>query len=358
MRHPRTAPEKGAPAPSANGHAPGRNGKAPAAPPQPPVRIYTLPELLGTEFPPPRWAVPGLLCEGLTFLGGKPKLGKSWLALNLALTVAAGGEALGRTKVIAGDVLYLSLEDRLRRVQDRARKVLAGLALEATSRLCVAVEWPRQDQGGLDEIARWLETAPSPRLVVLDVWAKFKPSPKGGNSRSAYDQDYDAVSALKSLVDRHGVSALVVHHCKKAAAEDALDELSGTLGLAGSADGTLVLTRARSETEAELFVTGRDVEETKLALTFDTTNFIWRSEGSSAERTESKVKQAALDLFQKNPGRTISTREIMDACQLPDERRPYLRRVLGIMVDQEILERVRDGVFRYPLKGAADDAAF
>ena len=56
---------------------------------------FTLQELLARQLPPIQWAIPDILPEGLTLLAGKPKLGKSWLALAMALAVAAGGVALG-----------------------------------------------------------------------------------------------------------------------------------------------------------------------------------------------------------------------------------------------------------------------
>jgi RecA-family ATPase len=65
-----------------------------------------------------------MLPEGLTLLAGKPKLGKSWLAFSVALSIAAGGGALGAQPVAKGDVLYLALEDNARRLQSRARRLL------------------------------------------------------------------------------------------------------------------------------------------------------------------------------------------------------------------------------------------
>ena len=42
-----------------------------------PVRIFTAAELMSEELPPVRWVVPDILPEGVTFLAGKPKMGKS-----------------------------------------------------------------------------------------------------------------------------------------------------------------------------------------------------------------------------------------------------------------------------------------
>ena len=76
------------------------------------------------DFPEPRWIVPGIVPEGTTILAGKPKMGKSWLALGTSVAVAAGGVALGTKRVERGAVLYLALEDNPRRLQSRLKKLL------------------------------------------------------------------------------------------------------------------------------------------------------------------------------------------------------------------------------------------
>ncbi|MGI8701240.1 MAG: AAA family ATPase [Nocardioidaceae bacterium] len=98
-----------------------------------PRTSWTAAELMACEFPEPRWAVPGIIAEGVTLLAGAPKVGKSWLALGLGIAVATGGKALGALDVMEGDVLYLALEDPPRRLQDRLAKVLSGAT--ATGRL-------------------------------------------------------------------------------------------------------------------------------------------------------------------------------------------------------------------------------
>ena len=103
-------------------------------------------ELMATVFPPVIYVVAGILVPGLTLLAGAPKLGKSWLAMNLAAAIAAGGVALGRIDAIAGDVLYLALEDPPRRIQERLRIVLEDQPAPAA--LHFATEWPLMHDGG------------------------------------------------------------------------------------------------------------------------------------------------------------------------------------------------------------------
>ena len=85
---------------------------------------------------------------------------------------------------------------------------------------------------------------------------------------SLYDADYRAVCLAKEVADKHQVPFVIVHHTRKASAADFLDEVSGTQGVAGAADTVLVLRRMRSKADAVLNITGRDVEEASLALTF------------------------------------------------------------------------------------------
>src|SRR5215212_8360654 len=200
-------------------------------------------ELMAIEFPLPRWIVPGIVPEGTTILAGKPKMGKSWLALGTSLAVAAGGIALGTKRVERGAVLYLALEDNPRRLQSRLKKLLPGGA--APEGLELATEWPRLGDGGLDALEAWLNTHPDARLVVIDTLAKIR---AGQSGKNLYKEDYEAVEPLVELAAHHNVAILIVHHLRKLGAEDPLDQVSGSMGLTGGADGALVLNRERGPT--------------------------------------------------------------------------------------------------------------
>lgn len=306
---------------------------------------YRLSELLTMELPDPKWAVPGLLSEGLTMLCGKPKLGKSWMALNLAMTIAAGGLALGKIRVQPAHVLYLALEDRLRRVQDRARKVMKGLGSEANDRLQFAVEWPRQDQLGVSFLAEWAQTISQmeqqPALIVIDVWAKFRaPSNARGN---AYEQDYNQLSEVKSMGDHFGTSILAVHHTRKGAAEDVFDEVSGTQGIAGAADGTLILARSRGQSDGTLAMTGRDIEEQTLAVSFDVNTFCWTSHGSADEKLSGDMQTKIIAYLRERGVACFATDIAEHVERTADQIRPILHRLF----DKKILRRVGNA-WAYP----------
>lgn len=256
-----------------------------------PRTYWTATDLLAADLPPIRWAVDGLVPEGATLLVGAPKLGKSWAALGLALAVAAGGRALGAVPVDGGDVLVLALEDGPRRLRDRLAKLLAGDL--PPSRLAFLTDAPPIDAGLTDLLDRWAESVTAPRLVVVDVLAKVRPSTS--SSLPQYERDYATVAPLQRWATGRGIAVLIVHHTRKQGDDDPLATVSGTFGVTGAADAVLVLTRSRTAADAVLAVTGRDVPESELALTFDAQLGTWRLLGPAAEYALSAERRAILE---------------------------------------------------------------
>lgn len=263
--------------------------------------LWSAETLMNTSFPTPKWAVPGVLCEGVSLLAGPPKVGKSWLSFALGIAVASGGKAFGAIPVRQGPVLYLALEDTPRRLQTRMGKLLDGQP--APPGLDIATDWPTLPQGGDRAIARWLIQHPDARLVVLDVFAKMRgPAPMG---MSAYDADYAAVGRAKRIADHFAIAVVLVHHVRKAGSDDFLSEVSGTNGIAGAADATMVLKRARGQHDGTLHVTGRDVDEAEHALKFDTDTGQWlKLDGPPSDHALSDTRAAILRYVRQHPGAT------------------------------------------------------
>ncbi|WP_354642897.1 AAA family ATPase [Kitasatospora camelliae] len=260
---------------------------------------WTADELMAAQFPEPRWAVPGLIAEGVNLLAGPPKVGKSWLSLGLALSVAAGGRAMDRVQVEGGPVLYLALEDTPRRLQARMGKILGTNPAPAT--LTLATSCPTLPQGGNEAIAQWVERNPDARMVIIDVFAKMRGPAAPG--LSAYDADYAAVGYAKRIADYYGIAMVLVHHVRKASSDDFLAEVSGTNGLAGAADATLVLKRSRGQADGVLHVTGRDVDETEYALRFHPEAGAWQLlEGRAEDHTIGDTRATILRYVRANPG--------------------------------------------------------
>lgn len=231
----------------------------------------SLTALLAADLPPPQFVIPRVLPEGLSVLAGRPKQGKSWLAMLHAICTAGGINCFGES-VETRDVLHLALEDTRCRYRDRARKIVSAIGPVDSSRLNVRTSWPRAGNGGLIRIAEWLTDHPG-GLIEIDTLARFRDPSKGrGNS---YDEDYRALSELKGLADRYGAGIEVVTHTRKSAADDPFDEVSGTLGINGAADAIMVLDRHRGADVAALYLTGRDLPDETLTLSWEKDAGLW-----------------------------------------------------------------------------------
>lgn len=227
-------------------------------------------DLLALDLPPLRWVVPELLPEGTTVLAAPPKVGKSCLIYQMAVEIAIGGELLGR-RVEPGSVLYLALEDGQRRGQDRLRTALAGRTMPR-GRLEVRWSAPMIGQGLEEELTAWLDTHSDAALVAIDTLQRVRAG--GDGRRNAYEVDVADLGRLQSIFRDRSAALAIVHHAAKAKHDDFLASVSGTYGITGSADTTMVIKRKRLEQYGSITVTGRDIAEVEVPVSFD--EKLWR----------------------------------------------------------------------------------
>ena len=162
------------------------------------------------ELPPVRHVVEGLLPMGMGVLVAKPKLGKSWMVLDLCLAVAQGEPFLGFPTRQHG-TLYLALEDGKSRMQTRLRRLLEGRP--APANMHVMFQAQRLGEGLLEMLGEYLDANPDIHLVCIDTLSKIKPKAKP--FENAYDADYDYMGRLKAFADSRGICVLLVHHTRK-----------------------------------------------------------------------------------------------------------------------------------------------
>lgn len=104
----------------------------------------------------------------------------------------------------------------------------------APSELEMATAWPKLDEGGVEALEAWLGGHPEAGLIAVDSVVKTRPRTRGQN---VYKEDYAALEELLPLAAQHEVAIVVVHHIRKMAAADPLDEINGSTGLTGGVDG-------------------------------------------------------------------------------------------------------------------------
>lgn len=270
-----------------------------ASQPTPPkIETINAADLQKAELPEVRMVVPDIVPEGVSLLVSRPKLGKSWMALDLAIAVATGGTFLQRD-VPSGPVLYLALEDSKRRLFARL-KILRGDKTWPNMLTLVPVGgWPRMDADGIDRLRGWC-TENKPLLIIIDTLARFR-SLSGDRTGTLYDRDTATIDAIQKVANEYRCAILILHHDRKADAADPLDVISGSLGLPGGADTILLLKRERGQHDAVLHVTGRDIEEKQLSLKWERNACRWQLLGEADEFRVPDAMAAILNVLKESP---------------------------------------------------------
>ncbi len=309
----------------------------------------TLARLRTTEFTPMRWVIDGLLPEGCCLLAGKPKSKKSWLALDVALACATGEKALGQLEVTSpGTVLYLDLESNQRRMKSRVANK-RGQDSEWPANFHLYTEWPKGDEA-IAQLDDWMALNPDTRLIVIDVFKQVRP-PTDKN-KSPYDADYEDIQKLNAFSERHRVTVMVIHHTRKAKADDVFDEISGSTGLTGGTATMWIIGRVDgSSNESVLNIRGRDVDDDSLALRWDDFSCTHILEGDAAIYAQSKERQQVIDLMEL--GIRYRPAELASLLGKPVSS---IQQLLRRLMDNNLVAKVGYGQYeRLPLRHASYD---
>ena len=296
------------------------------------IEVMTAEELENTDMPEPVWIVDGLLPMGFSLLCGKPKIGKSWMALDLGLTVALGGHAMGKIKTEQRKVLIMALEDPWRRLKSRLKLLSNGA--KWPKELILIKQIPPADDGGLEELEKLIQ-AHQPELIVMDTFEIFRSKAK--KNANAYSADYASAREIKNIADSYGISILAVHHLKKAAESDFVQSVSGSSGITGAADAIMVLDRMRfSENgDAVLKITGRDVEEAEWAVKKDQQTMGWLLLGPAEEQRKSEERGELARILRDNSDGMTPT----DLARELDKKSGTVRAMLKRMAsDMEVMK--------------------
>jgi AAA domain-containing protein len=309
------------------------------------TKIVMANDLQGMTFPPVRQILPGYISEGATIIAGKPKIGKSWLTLDLCLAATANRFTLGTLKPAQGDVLYLALEDNNRRLKRRMAKIWASIDAQWPERLALVTDWKRADEGGLDDIEDWCRSVADPVMVVIDTLEKFRPVQNG--KTAAYSADYAAMTGLQKIAGRYRIAVVANHHVRKMEADDPFDTVSGTLGLTGAADTIVVLKRHAGA--VTLHARGRDIEEVETALQFERATCRWTILGAAADVYVSNERTAVLSALATAGADGLAVSEIMAATGR--NSRGAMDTLLFKMKEDSEIVRVKRGIYALPQDG-------
>jgi hypothetical protein len=310
------------------------------------VKDVGIDQIMRTEYRKIRWAVEGIIPEGLTILAGRPKFGKSWLMLGLAYSIATGTKAWGYGATEKGSVYYLALEDSERRIKDRVLS-MEGFFDTYPSNLLIITHFPRIGEGFAEEIQAIANRDKSISAIIIDTLQRIRPKSAGGK-RNLYQAEYEDYEKLQSFAITIGIPIICVHHTRKqqASGGNPVDEISGSTGIQGVAD-TLIVCK-REGVKGMMHVVGREVNEESYPMEFNKRNMTWSLSAPASVDPDFGSNLLLADHLAKHG--EITAKELAEVCDVSYYK---ANRMINDLTEQGKLVVVRtDGPAKF--YGAAD----
>lgn len=255
-------------------------------------------DIYEAEYPDTMYICNDILPEGLIILAGASKIGKSWFALDLCLTVGSNNQRkfLGKYPVLDDiECLYFALEDGEARLHKRMHTIMESQPAwsanrhEITKRSHIITAHPPALDGGFCQLlSEYLTKNQKCKIVIVDVLNNIKSGGKGGsNGMNAYEADSKALIPIQQLALAHHCCIVMITHLRKTSAissGDPFEEVTGSLGTVAKADTTMVFKKGVNTGEGKLYVRGRDSEEKTIDLQF--VDCLWYAKDEDAQQEE------------------------------------------------------------------------
>lgn len=277
--------------------------------------------------------------SGVTVLAGRPKIGKSYLALNLAIAVATGGIFISYFKLDhPGTVLYLALEDHASRMRGRIR-ALMGDGNASPSNLWLDFMAPTLEEGRLiEEIEEWISVhnIEQLRLVVVDIYGMVQS--KRGRKDDIYEHEYGDLRQLNRLATKYNMHILLVTHLNKSYSivEDVADAVMGSTAITGAVSGIWVMSnRGEERCDAELFFKGKDIPRWSCGLQQINLDghMDWRALGDIESVIQGDVKIEILTVLYEWDGKPPTQTELRDSLSAKIEKGNFSRMLKKMRAD-------------------------
>jgi RecA-family ATPase len=268
-----------------------------------------------------RWLVEGLWgASSVGVIGGAPKCAKTWLGLDMALSVATGTPCLGKYAVPeSGPVLVYLAEDALPIVRERVQGMTRhrGLDLAAVEIHVITAPVLRLDRDR--DRARLWETAKRlrPRLLLLDPLVRLH-----GVDENNAGEVAELLAYFRSLQRQLDLSVLLVHHTRKNAAGGAAagQGLRGSGDIHAFGDSNLYLRRTREHlvlsSEHRAAAASAPVYLELIATNAETTHLEVIAELEDGKRRS--LEQQVLDRL--TPGAVFTRAKLRDSLGVKNER--------------------------------------
>lgn len=298
----------------------------------PPLELHTAVELMGMDLKPPDFIIKDLVPVGVSMLSAASKIGKSWMALDMALSVVSGKPFMG-FDTNKCEVVYFALEDSWFRLKSRLKK-LTGYD-QAPAGLTMAIRSENVQNGFMGQLEALLDGNTAVRLVIIDTFQKIRPP--SDRNKTAYEQDYQLLGEFGKLSLKHNANILFLHHTRKGNGfeGDPFGEILGSTALQGATDVMFVIKKQkRTDENAIFYAAGRDIEQHELCLRFDKNTCRWINEGDT-----STLEKMRLELEYRNNSIVKAIKYQLERIE-SDESEPikeYVARIRDIRSDTLII---------------------
>jgi RecA-family ATPase len=158
---------------------------------------------------------------------------------------------------------------------------------------------------------------------------------------SSYMDEYELLNMFQRFALDYKICTLLLHHTRKAKAENRFDEISGTRGISGAADANFIL--QRNKYNGELFIQGRDLEDAKYELELDKEYLTWHFKGISNSIKLTPEQEIILDVFNKDYGKELKPSEI---AKILDKEDTNIRPTIGKLLTMGLLEQNAYGKYK------------
>lgn len=220
--------------------------------------VFSLQDLMKLKFQEQSWVVEDWIPEGLIMIAGRPKIGKSLMALDLALSVSSSGYFLKR-ECARKKVLFFPLEDHPRRIQHRLKVFEASQ--DSNIDFCLNLEYKNN---GISKLKKLIDQT-NAEVVFIDTLSKLLL----GIDQNDHIQMVSIFGELNKLTQSMGISLIIVDHHRKSkdgVATDPIEDLFGSTGKTSQVDTCIGLYKTAGDKFHTLKIASRDNTDIELKI--------------------------------------------------------------------------------------------
>jgi len=288
--------------------------------------------ILGASYKLTAWLIQGLIPEGLTIIGGLPKVAKSYFAYDIALACGGQGLGLGHFGVTPGRVAYLAIEDDAADTQQRIWELRPGIT-ELANVFFLHGEAVPSISDGLVDYLRLKVTAHDLSLVIIDPLS-YVYDPKIGKQTDSFREAKEMLLPLRQLARELHFSLVFVDHRRKQSKDDAdvFQTLYGSVAKYALADAMIMI--VRRDEEVTLHCRGRKIKDQVITceLAFVDGHAYWKvhaaQEALSSENLRNKILNAFKDAERLTNKRAFPLNDIMDYAEV--EHSPQMKETFRV----------------------------